>query len=102
MKEVKTEMWISKKDYLPRLSVKKDVWHAEIGSWDIGTMQRDTTTQFYDYNKPVNIQEPPGLPTPTPTPTPASPGFGVVFAIAGLLTVVYLIRRRNKNNRRYL
>jgi len=34
-------------------------------------------------------------PTPTPSPTPApTPGFEAVFAIAGLLAVAYLLRRR--------
>jgi PGF-CTERM protein len=34
-------------------------------------------------------------PAPTSTPTPApTPGFEAVFAIAGLLTVAYLLRRR--------
>ena len=32
--------------------------------------------------------------TPTLTPTPAPAGFEVIFAIAGLLAVVYLLRRR--------
>jgi len=30
----------------------------------------------------------------TPTPGPKQPGFEAVFAIAGLLAVAYLIRRR--------
>lgn len=84
-KEVKVTTWIAKKDYLPRLSVMKAIQDVRC----------DTTKQFYDYNKPINILEPPDL--PTPTPTPASPGFGIVFAITGLLTVVSLIRRRRKN-----
>ena len=33
-------------------------------------------------------------PTPIVTPTPTPPGFEVVFAIASLLTVAYLVRRR--------
>lgn len=33
-------------------------------------------------------------PEETPTPTPIIPGFEAVFAIAGLLVVVYLLRRR--------
>jgi PGF-CTERM protein len=35
-------------------------------------------------------------PTPTPTPTLEEPGFEAVFAIAGLLAVVYLVLRRKK------
>ncbi|MGB2728516.1 MAG: PGF-CTERM sorting domain-containing protein [Halobacteriota archaeon] len=31
---------------------------------------------------------------PTPTPTPPAPGFEAIFAIAGLLAVAYLVRRR--------
>ncbi|MGB7533163.1 MAG: PQQ-binding-like beta-propeller repeat protein [Halobacteriota archaeon] len=34
--------------------------------------------------------------TPTPSPTPKQPGFEVVFAIAGLLAVAYLVLRRRK------
>jgi serine protease AprX len=41
----------------------------------------------------------PGYPTPTPTPipatpTPSTPGFEMVFALAGLLGVAYLIARK--------
>jgi PGF-CTERM protein len=33
--------------------------------------------------------------SPSPTPSPSLvPGFGAVFAIAGLLAVAYLLRRR--------
>ena len=45
----------------------------------------------------VDITLPTPTPTPTaiPSPTPApTPGFEAVFAIAGLLAVVYLLRRR--------
>ena len=35
-------------------------------------------------------------PAATPTPTPKEPGFGAVFAIAGLLAVAYLVLRRKK------
>jgi parallel beta-helix repeat protein len=35
-------------------------------------------------------------PTPAPTPTPKPFGFEAVFAIAGLLTVAYLVLRRRK------
>jgi len=38
------------------------------------------------------------VPTPSPmvtvTPTPATPSFETIFAIAGLLAVAYLLRRR--------
>jgi len=34
--------------------------------------------------------------TPTPTSTPTQPGFEAVFAIAGLLTIAYLVLRRRK------
>jgi len=39
---------------------------------------------------------PTATPTPTPTPTPKkkTPGFEAVFAIAGLIAVAYLLRRR--------
>jgi PGF-CTERM protein len=44
---------------------------------------------------------PPAAATPppaaaTPTPTPEEPGFGAVFAIAGLLAVAYLVLRRKQ------
>jgi branched-chain amino acid transport system substrate-binding protein len=35
-------------------------------------------------------------PTESATPTPKEPGFGAVVAVAGLLAVVYLVRRRAK------
>ncbi|MEA2033008.1 MAG: PGF-CTERM sorting domain-containing protein [Euryarchaeota archaeon] len=34
------------------------------------------------------------LPSPVITPTPAPPGFEAIFAIAGILAVVYLLRKR--------
>ena len=39
---------------------------------------------------------PPTVAPPTPTPTPEEPGFGAVFAIAGLLAVAYLVLRRKR------
>jgi PGF-CTERM protein len=33
-------------------------------------------------------------PSPSPTPTPTPPGFEVIFAIAGLLAVAYVLRRK--------
>ena len=39
--------------------------------------------------------EPTPTPSPTPTPTP-TPGFEAVFAIAGMLTVAYLVLRERK------
>ena len=43
---------------------------------------------------PTPTATPTPTPTPTLTPTPTPPGFEVVFAIAGLLAVAYLLRRR--------
>ena len=99
-KQITIKTWISKEGYLPRKSVRVDIQrgYKEIfipEEVPIGDIQVETTKVFYNYNKPVNIPEPPDL--PTPTPTPASPGFGVAFAITGLLTVVSIIRRRRKN-----
>ena len=34
--------------------------------------------------------------TEGPTPTPEEPGFGAVFAIAGLLAIAYVVLRRKK------
>jgi len=47
----------------------------------------------------ASSQTPPQTVTPTPmppapTPIPSIPGFEAIFAIAGLLTVTYLLRRR--------
>jgi len=39
---------------------------------------------------------PEALPETVPSPTPAAPGFGVVFAIAGLLAIAYAALRRRK------
>jgi PGF-CTERM protein len=38
----------------------------------------------------------PTTPGPTPTAKPSVPGFGVFFAIAGLLAVAYLVRRERR------
>jgi len=55
---------------------------------------------------PIEMKGPVVMPTPTPSPSPTPtiaptptpeegvPGFEVVFAIAGLLAVAYLFRRR--------
>ena len=47
-----------------------------------------------DDGKPTPTPFDPYTPTPTPTPTPEEPGFEAVLAIAGLLTVAILFRRR--------
>lgn len=39
------------------------------------------------------VPTPVASPSETPTPTPTTPGFGVVFAIAGLLAVAYIVKR---------
>ncbi|MEM4539999.1 MAG: PGF-CTERM sorting domain-containing protein, partial [Archaeoglobaceae archaeon] len=48
---------------------------------------------------PVTPTTPPTIVVTTPTTTPAEkpfiPGFEAIFAIAGLLAVSYLIRRKN-------
>lgn len=90
--DIEIKDWISKEDYLPQ---KAEIAVTSTEGEEITT---ERSVIFYDYNKPLTIALPK---KEVPTSTPASPGFGVVFAIAGLLTVVYLIRRRNKNNRRY-
>ena len=96
-KQITIKTWISKEDYLPRKSVRVDIQPGYkvvnfMEKVPIGDIQVETTKVFYNYNKPVNIPEPPGL----PTPTPASPGFGIVFAIVGLLAA-YIFVRRSEN-----
>jgi len=51
-----------------------------------------------EMNKLLFVGEKEVEPTPAPTPTtaPEQPCFEMVFAIAGLLTVAYLISRRKK------
>jgi PGF-CTERM protein len=45
---------------------------------------------------PVTTPAPTPAPTEAPTPTPEEPGFGALFAIAGLLAVAYLVLRIKK------
>ena len=45
---------------------------------------------------PAPSASPAPSPSPTPPSTPGEPGFEAVFAIAGLLAVAYLVRRRRK------
>lgn len=69
---------------------KLDTWFFTKGGVGIGIP--------IEMNKLVFIGEEEVGPTPAPTPTtaPEQPGFEMVFAIAGLLTVAYLISRRKK------
>jgi len=46
--------------------------------------------------EPMPTPSPTPSPAPTPTPTPEEPGFGAVFAIAGILAIAYLVLRRRK------
>jgi hypothetical protein len=49
----------------------------------------------YTLEVDIEGEEPTPTPTPTPTtPTPTPPAFEAIFAIAGLLAVAYLLRRR--------
>jgi len=43
---------------------------------------------------PTPTLTPTSIPSPTPTPEEGVPGFEAIFAIAGLLAVAYLLRRR--------
>jgi PGF-CTERM protein len=61
----------------------------------------DATAELFDeyadiFDTAINsfVIEYPAPVTPTPTPEEGVPGFGAVFAIAGLLAVAYLLRRR--------
>jgi len=48
-----------------------------------------------EYPAPVTpTPSPSPSPSPSPTPEEGVPGFGAVFAIAGLLAVAYLLRRK--------
>jgi hypothetical protein len=81
-------------------------------------IERRHDTESREYSFGVSV-EAGAIPTPTPTPTPTStpteqtqtpvtpsppkttpipptPGFEAIFVIAGLLTMVYLLRRRRK------
>ena len=64
------------------------------------TVAIETAEMIYSLNKatqtptPVPTPTPTATSTPSPSPTPEPPGFEAVFAIAGLLTVIYLLRRR--------
>lgn len=78
--EVTATDWIAKEDYLPKKSQVRT--RSTTNDIDMSTTR---TIYFYDYNEPLDLPEP-----------PTTPGFEVIFAIAGLLTVAYLIRRRSK------
>ena len=47
--------------------------------------------------EPMPTPSPTSSPAPTPTPTPEEPGFGAVFAIAGILAIAYLVLRRRRD-----
>ena len=47
-------------------------------------------------SSPTTMTTPTPSPIPTPTPTPEEPGFEVVFAIAGILAIAYLMLLRRK------
>ncbi|MEA2033220.1 MAG: PGF-CTERM sorting domain-containing protein [Euryarchaeota archaeon] len=71
--------WIAKEDYLP---IKSQV-RTRLTTDDLTTTR---TIYFYDYNEPLDLPEP-----------PTTPSFEFIFALAGLLTVGYLIKLRRKN-----
>jgi len=65
------------------------------------TISCSTAVELFDeyaniFDTAINsfVIEYPALVTPTPTPEEGVPGFEVVLAIAGLLAVAYLLRRR--------
>ncbi len=53
----------------------------------------ERTEKFYVYPVPSPSPIPTASPSETQTPTPTPPGFEVIFAIAGLLAVAYIVRR---------
>ena len=91
-----------------RIDAKKDSknGHRSLILVDFSTFAQQITEEdgVNIYLKPTPAPTPPLTPTPTPwipfeatpapTPTPQMPGFTAVFAIAGLLAVAYLLRRR--------
>lgn len=79
---VKTQ-WESEKS-----EIDKDV------TWNVEKMNNRITS--FEAT-PIPTATPTPTPSPTPTPTPEEkgvPGFEAVFAIAGLLVITYLLRRR--------
>lgn len=60
----------------------------------------DSTKKHGNISKNINVM--PIMPTPSPTPTHTAtpddgngiPGFGVVFAIAGLLALTYIVKQK--------
>ena len=69
------------------LETKDRFFTARVTFEDATGNKRETSTEIY-----IMTEVP--TPTPTPMPTPTPPGFEAVFAIAGLLAVAYLLKRR--------
>ncbi|MCK4732424.1 MAG: hypothetical protein KAT65_08200, partial [Methanophagales archaeon] len=67
-----------KKDYLPRKSQVR----TRLTTDDLTTTR---TIYFYDYNEPLDLPEP-----------PTTSSFEVIFALAGLLTVAFILLKRRR------
>lgn len=68
-------------------------------NWLMGNMHERLGLEAYKPPTPSPTPSPTPTSSPTPTPTPSStpaptPGFELAFAIAGLLAMAYLLRRR--------
>jgi len=84
--DIEIKDWILKEDYLPQ---KAEIAVTSTPKGEEITTER--TVIFYDYNKSLSIALPvKAVPTPTPS------GFGVMFAIAGLLTVAFMLLKRRR------
>ena len=78
--EATSTVWIAKKNYLPRKTQVK----AEIEN-EAGKASTTRTIYFYDYNEPLDLPKP-----------PTTPCFEVISAIAGLLTVAFILLKRRR------
>jgi branched-chain amino acid transport system substrate-binding protein len=74
------------------------IWDQSVGEtrpkiiWP--TSVKETDFVLPDWYEPGSAPTPTETPTGSTTPTPKAPGFGAVVALAGLLAVTYLVRRR--------
>jgi PGF-CTERM protein len=72
--------------------------HSDMGTVDISLKPKPTATPEPTATaEPTTPPVPTVAPTATPEPTPTkTPGFGAVFAIAGMLAIAYLVLRKRR------